>query len=59
MKTEKQIREKIEELEAKKDRNEINRKTLEDWTDALYYVLEEYCSGVDCAWCSNTECINM
>lgn len=58
MKTEEQVRAKIRHLELAKE-NSSNAKLHDDWIDAMRWVLEEYCDGLDCAWCSNTECINM
>ena len=59
MKTEKQIRDKIKSLELRKEQNPKNVVLYTCWLDAMHWVLEEYCSGMDCAWCSDTECINM
>lgn len=56
MKTEEQIRRKIKQLE---DKIPNSKHPHEDWIDAMRWVLDEYCPGIDCAWCSNTECINM
>ena len=59
MKTEREIREKINKLEIMKEKDPDKSDLYDKWIDAMYWVLEEYCSGVDCVWCSDTECINM
>ena len=59
MKTEKQIRDKIEHLKLMIEKDPDKSGLCNKWIDAMNWVLEEYCLGIDCGWCSNTECINM
>lgn len=59
MKTEKQVRDKIKSLELRREKDPKNAELYDKWLDSMHWVLEEYCSGMDCAWCSNMECINM
>ena len=59
MKTEKQIRDKIEHLKLMIEKDPDKSELYNKWIDAMNWTLEEYCLGIDCAWCSNAECINM
>ena len=59
MKTEKEIRDRVKDLELMIEKDPGKSDLYSKWLDAMYWVLEEYCSGLDCAWCSNTECMNM
>ena len=61
MKTEEEIRNKIEQIKTWKANNkdEARDSMYGDWLDAMSWTLGEYCSGIDCAWCTNTNCINM
>lgn len=59
MKTEKEIRDRVKDLELMIEKDPGKSDLYSKWLDAMHWVLEEYCSGMDCAWCSDTECINM
>ena len=56
MKSEQQVRDRIKELEEMKVRDPEKAVLYDRWIDMLNWVLEEYCQGLDCAWCTNYEC---